>query len=255
MIDCNANLGPFPFRRIADSGVEGLLREMDDNGIERAWVGSLETILHLDTAPANDALASAVSGCPDRLLAQPTINLWCDGWEREYERCTGELGARMVRIYPNYHGYRLDDERVLTLAASASESKVLVTICLRVYDERSHPACCPVPAVDLAPLGALVGAAPATRFVLMNAYAGELYGQQELVRSAANLRAETSHLDGVDVIGAAARAVGASRLLTGTYAPVFYTAAAPMKLTETDLTAEELGAIASGNAAGLVNSG
>jgi len=247
-IDCNANLGPFPFRRLAITDAADLLAEMDEMEVEQAWVGSLESVLHLDPAAANDALFEALDGHRERLLPQPTLNLACCGWERELERCVSEHGARMVRLYPNYHGYGLDDSRVGELAKVATPCQVAVAICTRVFDERSHPPCCSVPPVDLEPLSELTVAWPACRFVVYNALIGEALALADTFQTASNLWLEISHLEGAGVLGMASEQVGVQSLLWGTYTPVFYPEAAALKLVEADLTPSQLAAISAANA-------
>ena len=55
------------FRQLCHNDVDGLLRLMDANGIDKAAVSS--TTASSRTPRANEELAEAVSGCHDRLLS------------------------------------------------------------------------------------------------------------------------------------------------------------------------------------------
>lgn len=246
-IDCNANLGPFALRNLRADGADALVARMGRYGIAQSWVGTLEPLLHQDPAPANDALFAALEPYRDRLLPLPTLNPACCGWERELDRSLAR-GARMVRIFPSYQGFALDDAVCVRLAAAAARAGALLVICLYVLDERSHPAACSVPPLDLKPLPELLELAPGVRVLLQNARSEELVGLQETFNTYGDLWAEISHVEKAGVLDLLAETVGVLSLTWGTYTPVFYAQAAALKLLECDLSPEQIAAIGAENA-------
>ncbi|KPK04866.1 MAG: hypothetical protein AMS20_07990 [Gemmatimonas sp. SG8_28] len=137
-------IGSFPFRPVAEATPDGLLRHMDRLGIDRAWVGSLPSILHQDPAPANGGLYDATRPHRDRLLPVPTVNPEQAKWQDDVNRAL-EAGAPAVRVYPGYQGIAEvgPQMRVVIVTAAAAGLPVILTV--RFEDVRQrHP-------IDVAP--------------------------------------------------------------------------------------------------------
>ena len=137
IIDCNATLGNWPFRRLRHSTPEDFVRLMDDYGITQAWAGSFEGIFYRDAGEANRILASAVSAHADRLRPWAAINPAFPAWEDDLKEAV-ELGFLGLRLYPNYHGYTLSDTCADELFSAALHAKLPVTVYHKVQDERLH---------------------------------------------------------------------------------------------------------------------
>jgi hypothetical protein len=139
VIDVAAFLGSFPFRPAVEGTPDGLLRHMDRLGIERAWVGSLPSILHQDPAPANGRLYDVTREHRDRLLPVPTVNPEQAAWSDDINRAL-EAGAPAVRVYPGYQGIAESgpEMRVAVVTAAAAGLPVIFTV--RFEDARQrHP--------------------------------------------------------------------------------------------------------------------
>ena len=61
IIDCNANLGSWPFRRTSYNTPEELLERIGRVEISQAWVTSLDAVVLKNVAAANAPLAEAVA--------------------------------------------------------------------------------------------------------------------------------------------------------------------------------------------------
>ena len=74
IIDVNAWVGHWPFRRLRHNTVQGLLRLMDRSGIDRAVVASIHGVFYRDAHSANEELARQVLRHRDRLIPFATLN-------------------------------------------------------------------------------------------------------------------------------------------------------------------------------------
>ncbi|HXY20508.1 MAG TPA: hypothetical protein VEH83_10980, partial [Gemmatimonadales bacterium] len=74
MVDHNALVGAYPFRRLPDPTPERLVAEMDRLGIARAWVGHVPSIFYRDVAAGNDELLQWLRPHRPRLVPVPAVN-------------------------------------------------------------------------------------------------------------------------------------------------------------------------------------
>lgn len=166
--DVAAFLGQYPFRAAVDGSPEWLLLQMDRLGIERAWVGSLPSMLHQDPAPANRALVDRTRPHADRLLPVPTINPDQAVWQDDLNMAL-EIGAPAVRLFPGHQG--LDpmggEVRVAVVAAAAAGLPVVLTV--RFEDARQRHPLDVVPELSGAALRAMARLDPQVRLVVSHA--------------------------------------------------------------------------------------
>ena len=250
LVDCNANLGNWPFRRLRYNDPAGLVQRLGRIGVQRAWVTLLDAVLLQDVHTANAPLAQMVHGC-GALTPIATVNPTWPAWERDLAECAQELGFRAVRVLPNYHGWTLGATLSQELLAGADELGLLVQITVRICDERQHHPLMVVPPVDLAALPELAATHPRVPIVLANV-GGEVAA---LARAGLppNVHVELSHIEGVNGIRRLVDLLGVERVLFGTHAPCFNPEAAQLKVfRESELTAAEIAAISHGNAGRLL---
>lgn len=140
LIDINTWIGHWPFRQLRDATAAGLLRRMDAKGIDRAVVANVSAALYRCSHPANEELARQVRRHRDRLLPVATLNPLFPGWEEDLRRCADDLGMVGLRLYPQYHEYRLTDAPALDLVDAAAERGFVLQVAQRVEDRRArHP--------------------------------------------------------------------------------------------------------------------
>ena len=166
IIDSNAYIGNWSFRKIRYNTAAGLVRLMDRDGMDRAVVGSLNSTFYRNCQVGNEELSREVRGHEDRLIPLATINPGYPGWERDFERCRCELGMKGLKLYPMYHDYALWDEGALTLIRRAAEHGMPVVIPMRVEDERIQHCRVKVPQFALEPLIVAIRRCPEARFIL-----------------------------------------------------------------------------------------
>ena len=150
-----------------------------------------------------------------------------------------------IRLFPNYHGYALDDPRFAELLELATVRGLLVQIALSMEDDRSQNPVFAVPPVQTAPLLDVLKRIPSARVMLLNSSSRVLAGNNPLLQrlSAAGVYFEIATLEGVAGIETLLRTTTNLRLTFGSHTPYFYFEAALLKLQESALTPAQLAAI------------
>ncbi len=252
IIDCNANLGQWPFRRTEYCTPEALLERLSRVDIDRAWVTSLDAVMLKNVAAANEPLAEAVAEY-ESLTPIGTVNPEWPAWERDIAECA-ELGMPGVRVNPNYQQWLLTDPVFDDLLAAAEDLGLFVEVTVRMTDERHHHPLVMVPPVSLSGLLDACADHPDATIVIANAKNAEALG---VARDAAGplperLYFEMSHIESVAGVQDVTDEIGIEHLLFGTHAPYYYPEAATLKVfDECDFSDEELGKLTHGNAEGL----
>lgn len=257
IIDTNCHLGHWPFRKLADSDADGLLRLMDAHGVTQAWVGAFEGVFYRDCGQANRDLLARIAGHEDRLVPWAVINPHFPGWEDDLQEAM-DKNMQGVRLYPNYHGYGLGEACVRELLSALGKRdacptrRLPVAIYHKFVDERLHHWTCLVPPVemDLAPL---VRDFPQVRLLLCGCGIPHAQALAEVIRQG-QVYMEISRLEGIEGVRWLADTIGVERIVLGSHAPYFYMAAAHLKVVEAGLTDEEQEAVLHGNAGRLLSS-
>ncbi|NLH74211.1 MAG: amidohydrolase family protein [Verrucomicrobia bacterium] len=256
LVDVNVSISHWPTRRVEFDEAPELAKLLRSRGVSQAWVGSLDGMLHKDIAAANARLARACAqNGRGLLLPFGTINPVLPDWREELRRCAEAHRMHGIRLYPNYHGYKLDDPASASLLRAAAERGLIVQIALAMEDERMMHPLMRVAPVDPTPLVRLVREIQGIRLVLINALRlvrGEPLGQ--LIRSG-EVYVEISTLDGVGCVERLVTEIPVERVLFGSNAPLFYFESAALKLRESSLSPTQLAALCAGNAIRLMPRG
>src|SRR4029079_14673744 len=120
IIDVNAYLGHFAFRWLRHNTAESLLKLMDARKINRAVVSSASAITYRNAQSGNEEIDAEVKAHRDRLITFAVINPAYAGWDDDLNACHESFAMRGVRLYPDWHNYRLPDPRCLELVRSAA---------------------------------------------------------------------------------------------------------------------------------------
>ena len=250
IIDVNAYLGHFAFRRLRHNTADSLLNLMDSKKIDRAVVSSASAITYRNPQSANEDLATDVESHRDRLIPFAVINPAYAGWQADLKICRYELSMSGLRLYPKWHGYKLSDPNCLEMMQTAAEYGMVLSIPLRVEDHRQRSWLVDVPDLSLDEVSEAVKACPMAKFMLLN---GIGYAKSPLARSdwSSNYVIEISRLSALldNEFGQLMRSVGSDRLVFGTGMPFSYPEPALLKLEVLQASALDKEKIYSQNAA------
>jgi len=237
IVDVNAYLGHYAFRRLQHNTPDALLRLMDSKGIDQAVVSSLAAITYRNAQAGNEDLAAAVKSHRDRLIPLAVINPSYAGWRDDLKICHDEFGMRGLRLYPKWHRYELSDLCASDLMAMAGERNMPISIPLRVEDYRQRSWLVDVPDIPHSELADLVEKHPDVKFILLNGdnFSGSSLGRKDR-QLPANYWIEISRLSALTAneIGKLIAALGSERLMFGTGMPLKYPDPALLKLDVLD---------------------
>jgi len=139
MIDVNALIGPYPFRYVPHPDPEVLVRVLERERLDGAWVGHLPSAFYRDPSAGNAQLYTAVAPHAPVLRPVPTIRPDWPGWERTL-RAAVDAGAPAVRVYPTIWEMGPHDARLSEFAIACGESRVALLLTVRFEDLRQrHP--------------------------------------------------------------------------------------------------------------------
>lgn len=233
LVDHNALIGPFPFRRLPEPTPERLLRDMDRLGVARAWVGHVPSVFYRDVAVGNDELLAALEPHRGRLLPVAAVNPAYPGWEREIARARG-AGCPAVRTYPAHYGFDAAGPLMRELTRACAEPGLELVLTVRIEDGRQrHPLDVAAELLG-ADLRAAVRAHPAVRLLITNAGRGlvEEVHFGATPAEAERIRWDVSWIWGPpeDDLAHLFRTVGRERFVFGTHFPFRLPEAAIAKL-------------------------
>ncbi len=233
ILDVNAYLGHFAFRRLRHNNAAGLLALMDRSRIDRAVVSSASSIAYRNPQAGNEETAAEIHGHSDRLIGFAVLSPAYAGWRDDLKMCQEQFGMRGVRLYPRWHNYRLTDAGCRELVNAATERGMAISIPLRVEDRRQGSWLVDIPEVNQEEIAALVKACPNARFLLDN---GSGYVSSPLGRKNNGLPANyviDIALLSVELANEAGRLIenlGEDRLVFGSGIPFHYAGPAFTKL-------------------------
>jgi predicted TIM-barrel fold metal-dependent hydrolase len=253
MIDTNVYLSRWPFRRLPLDEAGVLVDALRGAGIEQAWAASFDALLHKDIAAVNERLAAECRRHADCLLPFGAVNLTLPDWQDDVRRCRELHNMRGIRLHPNYHGYSLDDPRFSELLKIAAQDQLIVQIAVRMEDDRTQHPLLRVPAVDLAPLPAVLKSAPAVQVQLLNSGRDVTPALLSQLAECPGAWIEFAMTEGVGGIGQLSTRFPFERILLGTYAPFFAVESSLLKLEESELGVALRQRIARSNAETLLH--
>ena len=252
IVDVNVHLGRWPFGFLPHAGAR-LPEHLRQAGVGQAWACSLEALLHRDLDAVNHRTARRAAQAPGGLLVPiAAVNPTQPDWQTTLRRCVQRWNMPGVRLFPGYHGYRLDHPALGRLFSLAARWKLLVQVVVRMEDPRTQHPLVRVPDVNPAPLQGLLRAFPRVPVVLLGALRSVSLRRLGEMMGWGPLYVELSMLEGIAPLERLLQHVPLERVLFGSHAPLFVLESALLKLTESRLSPRQLAAIGSENAQKLL---
>jgi predicted TIM-barrel fold metal-dependent hydrolase len=249
MIDVNAYLSHWPFRRLPLDEPAALEAKLRGLGVRRAWAGSFDGLLHRDVSAVNSRLTTLCrAGGGDFFVPVGTVNPLLPDWQEDLRRVAELHRMPGIRLHPNYHGYTLDDSRFASLLEQAAARGLFVQLVRTMEDERTQHPLVRVPHVDLAPLVPLVEKLTKLRLIVLNGFRALRPEQIDDLAATGRAWFDIATLEGAAGVDKVVKQVGPDRLVFGTYAPFFVPESAVLKLQESALAGQVERAIKSENA-------
>lgn len=248
LIDTSVFCGGWPFRRLHDATPGELKPRLQALGVTEAWIAPFEGMLYQDPMQANEVLAKTLNRDPFFVQAG-VVDVSQATWRQDARACIKDLSCGILKLFPQYHRYALNDPRVDQLCGWAADEGIAVCMQLRMQDERGQHPLVKVPGVPSEELAALALRCPRTKFLACAGYLRDL----KILREHNNVWAETSYVETGNALKDAVDAMGGERLVFGSHSPLFYAGASAAKLNvdAKDVSGAVLQAVSSGNAAAL----
>jgi hypothetical protein len=165
MIDVNTLVGPYPFRYVPHPDPEVLVRVLDREGIDAAWVGHLPSAFYRDPTLGNRELYARLAPFADRLRPVPTIRPDWPRWEIAAQDASSQ-GAPAVRAYPPQWGLGPHDAAMRELALAVGEEGMALLLTVRFEDLRQRHAMDVAGDLSAAAIRALARAGESVRLIV-----------------------------------------------------------------------------------------
>ena len=166
--DADTWIGHWPFRALPRRSASELLRQMDGHGIDKALVASLHGLFYKDAHEANRELARELRRRRDRLVPCAVLNPTYRGWRQDLKQCREDWGMPVLRLVPDYHGYRLGDPVAAEIAEAALDLTMRVALCGRIVDARGRHRLDPGREAAGDEVAAFVRRFPKASFLMLN---------------------------------------------------------------------------------------
>ena len=137
MIDVNTFVGGYPFRHVPHPEPAALLRVLEREGIDSAWVGHLPSAFYRDPSAGNRELRALLGSSKGKLRSVPAVRPDWPRWEHELRTARDE-GAPAVRAYPPQWGLGPHDASMRELAIATGELGMTLLLTVRFEDLRQR---------------------------------------------------------------------------------------------------------------------
>jgi len=242
IMDCNVLIGSWAYRRLPYGNAGSLLDALKRVGIGRAVAGSLDAVLYRNPAEGNETLFRAIERLRDFYTPAVTIDPTTFSWEQDLD--TGlKAGCAVVRTYPQYQNWRLEDARACEFFAACVEENLPVLLTVEMEDPRQrHPMDRPAGWMG-GELRNLIEAVPGLEVIVANARVDRVREVSLTLGEADRNRVwyDTSAIWGphVDDLSACCREIGVSRFLFGSHAALKTPETAVTRVKLANLSGEE----------------
>jgi len=246
IIDINAYCGNWPYYPIKVRTNEALVGLLDRFKIDRAVITSTKGVF-VAAAAGNADTAEMVAQSPARLVAFATVTPTDDAAAVDQLRACAGQGMKGLRLFPQHHGYRLDDDPVLAQTLVACQELGLpVLIPIRMMANWSMPT------LDVREIGNLAAHFPSVQFIVAGCNYGEVRDTLGVMRRQSNVAMETSCLQIHEGVKTFVERAGAERVFFGSGLPIQYPGPGLAKIVHAQIPDAAKEMILGGNAQRLL---
>ncbi|APZ93918.1 amidohydrolase family protein [Fuerstiella marisgermanici] len=168
IIDVNAFIGHYPFRKLAARNAEQMIELMDASGIDRAVVSSLHSVFYRDAHRGNEELMEQIQPHGSRFIPVATVNPKYADWRHDLEECVTRWKMKAVTLVPEHHGYSLTDDDGKAALNQIAEYGLPVVLTQRFEDRRQRHHWDVANDLDVATLTTVAEQHPRLKFLLSN---------------------------------------------------------------------------------------
>jgi predicted TIM-barrel fold metal-dependent hydrolase len=260
IVDFFTGIGTWPFRPLKYGKISRLIKLLKKEGIDRAVVYPISSILAKDCMEGNREVAKAAARYPSCLFPFACINPAFPGWKEDFFHCFKDFGFKGLRLFPSFHGYGSQDIRFHDIIAASGKINIPVVLSIRVEDERQHHWLVKVPPFNIKEAAETICNFPEVKFILSGATYPELLSVKPLLKRRQNWHFDTARMQGrhnnpgpVEVVVRAVEDFGAEHILFGSNAPFQYIRSSLLKIQNASISQHERDLLLSGNALRLLD--
>lgn len=167
MIDVNAFLGAYPWRKVPGTSPDALLQAMDRTRVQTAWVTHLPSLFWRDPTQGNAWLLETARK-ESRFRPVPVVHPGLAQWEHVLADAVN-AGAPAVRCDPLYLGLEPTGGEMRVLAAACGAARIPLLLAVRLEDGRQRHPNDRVPELPAAAIRALIRSDADVRLVVTHA--------------------------------------------------------------------------------------
>ncbi len=270
LLDINAYVGHWPFKKLQYNTCAKLLERMDKYSVDISVVSNLNGIFYKNTQSANEELYDELQSdkrFKGRFIPFAIINPIYAGWREDLDLCVSKMGMKGIRVFPQYHDYEINDPSFIELVKMAREKNVPVAIDIRMVDSRQRswmdiPVFVPGEKTDiifkewqLKNIIPIIKEVPDAKYIIVNIANGLRLSDEELdIMKKADVLMDTSGRSMSDLPDLIKK-FGKEKFAFGTHAPVLDYLSGRLRIeymndTEADETTKEM--LRSGNARRII---
>jgi uncharacterized protein len=172
LIDINAYTGNWPYRKLRGTSLGALLERMNQFGVDRSVVASINGIFYMDCQSANEELHQEIQerkAEKGRFIPFATLNPLLPWWKQSLDICHKEFEMKGIRLYPLYHKYKLTDKCCIDLVTAAHKYNMPVSIPMRMTDLRERSWLDVDEELNYNDIASLVKQVPGAQYMILDA--------------------------------------------------------------------------------------
>jgi uncharacterized protein len=223
LIDINAHIGHWPFKKIKYNNCTALLERMQKFGVEISVISNLNGVFYKDTQAANQELYDEIRSDKrfgNSFIPFAVLNPIYAGWQDDLEICHKKMGMKGICLYPLYHDYEITDPACVELVKRARDRGMIVTFTHRIVDSRQRSWIDISKEWTMKDIMPIINEVPDAKYFIVNAANGVGFSEseRETVKKT-ELLIDTSGRS-VSNLGELIRLLGKDKFAFGTHSPI-----------------------------------